>query len=47
MDRTALYVVIALLLVGITAIGAAYYEHKRSTLLEVDVGSHGVTVQRN
>ena len=47
MSRTGLYVVIALLLIGITAAGAAYYNHKRNTLLEIDVGSHGVTVQKN
>jgi hypothetical protein len=47
MSRAALYGVIVALLVGIAAAGAAYYNYKRNTLLEVDVGSHGLTVQRN
>jgi len=47
MSRTALYVVIAVLVCGIGAAGIAYYEHKRNTLMEVDVGQHGISVQKN
>jgi hypothetical protein len=39
-----LYVVIALVAAGA---GYAYYEHRQNTLVEVDVGSHQVSVQKN
>jgi hypothetical protein len=47
MGRNFLYVVIAVLVVGLGAAGVAYSEHKRNTLLEVNVGQHGISVQRN
>ncbi len=47
MSRTALYVVIAVLAGGLGALGIAYYEHQRNTLMEVNVGRHGITVQKN
>jgi hypothetical protein len=47
MSRTALYVVIVVLIAGIGAAGLAYYEHNRNTLLEVNVGGHAVSVQKN
>jgi hypothetical protein len=47
MERTVLYVVIAVLLIGIAVGGFAYYDHKRNTVLEVNVGPHGLTVQKN
>ena len=47
MGRNFLYVVIAAPVVGLGAAGFAYYEHKRNTLLEVNVGQHGISVQKN
>jgi hypothetical protein len=47
MGRSFLYVVIAAPVVGLGAAGFAYYEHKRNTLLEVNVGQHGISVQKN
>jgi hypothetical protein len=47
MSRSVLYVVIAVLVVGIGVLGFAYYDHKRNTVLEIDVGPHGITVQKN
>ncbi len=47
MSRTALYVVIAVLVAVIGVAGFAYYDHKRNTLLEVDVGKAGISVQKN
>jgi hypothetical protein len=39
-----LYVVIALVTAGA---GYAYYEHRQNTLVEVDVGSHQLSIQKN
>lgn len=39
-----LYVVIALVAAGA---GYAYYEHRQNTLVEVDVGSHRLSIQKN
>ncbi len=47
MSRNALYVVIAVLVCGIGAIGIAYYEHQRSTLMEINVGNHGIAVKKD
>jgi hypothetical protein len=47
MERSVLYVVLAVLIIGIGIGGFAWYDHKRNTLLEVDVGTHGVSVQKN
>ena len=47
MSRNALYAVIFVLLAGIAVGGFAYYQHERNTLLEVSVGQHGLTVQKN
>jgi len=47
MERSALYAVIAVLVVGIAVGGFAWYNHQRNTLLEVNVGQHGLSVQKN
>lgn len=47
MSRTGLYVVIAVLVVVLGAAGFAYYQHRQNTLLEVNVGQHGVSLQKN
>lgn len=47
MERSVLYVVVAVLLVGIAVGGFAWYDHKRNTVLEVNVGQHGLSVQKN
>jgi hypothetical protein len=47
MERSVLYGVIAVLLVGIAVGGFAWYDHKRNTVLEVGVGGHGISVQKN
>jgi hypothetical protein len=47
MSRSALYAVVAVLLVGIGVAGFAYYQHQQNTLLEVNVGSHGLSIQKN
>jgi uncharacterized membrane protein YGL010W len=39
-----IYVVIALVVGGV---GYAYYEHRQNTLVEVNVGSHQLSVQKN
>lgn len=46
MSRTTLYVVIAVLACGLGGV-IAYYEHQRNTLMEINVGHHGITVQKN
>jgi hypothetical protein len=38
------YLVIALVVAGG---GYAYYEHRQNTLVEVDVGSHQLSIQKN
>jgi hypothetical protein len=38
------YVVVAVI---IGAIGYGYYEHQQNTLLEVDAGSHSLSLQKN
>ena len=47
MERSVLYAVIAVLVVGIAVGGFAWYDHQRNTLLEVNVGQHGLSVQKN
>ena len=47
MERSVLYVIIVVLLVGIAVGGFAWYQHKQNTLLEVGVGNHGISVQKN
>lgn len=47
MSRTALYVVIAVLVCGLGAIGVAYCEHQRNTLMEINVGHHGIAVKKD
>lgn len=47
MSRTSLYVVIAVLVCGLGAAGIAYYEHQRNTLMEINVGNHGITVKKD
>ena len=47
MSRTALYVVIAVLVCGIGGTGIAYYEHQRNTLMEINVGNHGIEIKKN
>jgi hypothetical protein len=47
MSRSALYAVIVILVAGIGVAGFAYYQHKQNTLLELSVGGHAVSVQKN
>lgn len=47
MERSILYVIIAVLVVGIGVGGYAWYDHKKSTVLEVNVGQGGISVQKN
>ncbi len=47
MSRSALYAVIIILIAGIGVAGFAYYQHKQNTLLEVNVGQHSVSLQKN
>ena len=47
MSRNLLYLVIIVLVVGIGVAGFAYYQHQRNTLLEVNVGTHGISIQKN
>jgi|HubBroStandDraft_5_1064220.scaffolds.fasta_scaffold3234868_1 hypothetical protein len=47
MSRTGLYVLVVVLIVGIGVGGFAYYQHQQNTLVELDVGSHSVSVQKN
>jgi hypothetical protein len=44
--RGLFYLVAVILIVGI-GVGFVYYQHKRNTLVELDVGSHSVSVQKN
>ena len=46
MNCNALYLVIALLAVGIIAIGYLYYQESRSGI-NIQLGDHGVTIQGN
>jgi hypothetical protein len=41
------YVVSAVLIVGIGAAGFVYYQRKHNTLVELDIGSHSVSLQKN
>jgi hypothetical protein len=47
MTRSVFYLVSAVLIVGIGAVGYVYYQYKHNTLVELDVGSHSVSVQKN
>ena len=47
MERSVLYVIIAVLVVGIGVGGYAWYDHKRDTVLELNVGQSGISVQKN
>ncbi|MEJ0018724.1 MAG: hypothetical protein WDN25_19625 [Acetobacteraceae bacterium] len=42
-----MYVIIAVLVVGIGVGGYAYYDHKRNTVLEIGVGQDKISVQKN
>ena len=44
MTKAVFYVV---LIVGVGAAGFIYYQHKHNTLVELDIGSHSVSVQKN
>ena len=46
MNRNALYLVIALLVVGIIVMGYLYYQESRSGI-NIQLGDHGVTIQGN
>jgi hypothetical protein len=39
-----IYLVIALAAAGA---GYAYYEHRQNTLVEIDLGSHQLSIQKN
>jgi hypothetical protein len=45
--RAVFYLVGAVLIVGLGAAGFLYYQHKQNTLVELDVGSHSLSVQKN
>lgn len=45
--RTVFYLAGAVLFLAVGAAGFIYYQHKHSTLVELDVGSHSVSVQKN
>jgi hypothetical protein len=40
------WILVALAVVVIGG-GVAYYEHRQNTLVELDVGSHSVVIQKN
>jgi len=46
MNRAVLVVIVALV-IGIGAAGFVYYRHKQNTLVEMDIGSHSVSLQKN
>jgi len=45
MNRNALLAVLAILVVGVA--GFAYYQHRQNTLLEINVGQHALSIQKN
>ncbi len=47
MSRNALFAVLAILVVGVAVAGFAYYQHQQNTLLEVNVGPHSLSIQKN
>jgi cell division protein FtsL len=47
MSRNALSVLLIVLVVAIAAAGFVWYDHQRRTVLEVNVGDHGISVQKN
>ncbi len=46
MNRNALYLVIALLAVGVIALGYQHYKDSQ-TGINIQIGDHGVTIQGN
>jgi hypothetical protein len=47
MSRNALSFLVVILVVAIAAAGFVWYDHQRRTVLEVNVGQHGISVQKN
>lgn len=47
MTKSVFYVVGAVLIAGVGAAGFMYYQHKHNTLVELDIGSHSVSVLKN
>jgi hypothetical protein len=47
MSRNVLSVIVVILVVVIAVGGFAWYDHQRRTVLEVNVGQHGLSVQKN
>ena len=47
MSRTALYVVIVVLACCLGGVGIAYYVHQQNTLMEINVGHHGIAVKKD
>jgi hypothetical protein len=45
--RTVFYLASAVLFLGLGAAGFVYYQHRHNTLVELDVGSHSVSLQKN
>lgn len=39
--------VLLIVAVAIIVGGLAYYEHRRNTVAEVDIGNHSLTIQKN
>lgn len=46
MERNVLYIVIVVLVLGIGIGAFAWYQHRQNTLLEVNVGNHGLSVEK-
>jgi hypothetical protein len=47
MSRPVLFVLLAALVGIVAAAGFMYYDRKENTLMEIGVGSHSVSVQKN
>lgn len=47
MQRNVLYAVIAVLLIVIAVGGYAWYDHRKNTLLEVELDHRGISIQKN
>lgn len=47
MNRTVLYVIIAVLVVGIAGLGWKYYQDEQTHGIELQMGDDGVSVETN
>jgi len=46
MNRNALYLVIGLLAVGIVVVSYLYYQESKIGI-DIEIGDHGISIQRN